>query len=568
MLKHLHITNFAIVDKIDIDLQSGMTALTGETGAGKSILLDALGLVLGDRGDSGSIREGAERADIHATFDINNLPGAQRWLSANDLESQDECLLRRTLSADGRSKGYINGAPVTMQMLRELGEMLVDIHGQHEHQSLLKREVQRQRLDDYAGNTALLGEISSAYQTWDAVQSRYQQLLTATQQRDDRLSVLRFQAEELDKLQLGENEWGELQDEHQRRAHANRLTDTANQALHHLYDDDSHALYSLLSQQHRNIEDLIAFDNKLAPIAELLNGVLIQTEEAASLLRGYLNDLEMDPARLQWLEERMSAIHDLARKHRCEPEQLPALTLRLQTELSDLEQADDRLQALANESKQLRQTYLEKAQALRLQRQQAAARLSKSVSTAMQTLGMAGGKFHIQVSDKPYNPETGEGFTVHGLDQIEFQVSTNPGQSLRSMTRVASGGELSRISLAIQMITADMEPIPTLIFDEVDAGIGGGIAVIVGLHLRAIGDRRQVLCVTHLPQVAAQAHSHLRVSKSSKAGTHTAITQLEAKDRIDEIARMLGGVEITAATRNHAMEMVQRAGMPAIKTAS
>jgi DNA repair protein RecN (Recombination protein N) len=285
-------------------------------------------------------------------------------------------------------------------------------------------------------------------------------------------------------------------------------------------------------------------------------------------LRAYLSDLELDPARLQWLEERMGALHDLARKHRCEPEQLPALATRLHTELADIEQADDRLKSLAEECRKSRENYLGKARQLRLQRQQAAERLSKAVTAAMQTLGMSGGRFHIQLTDKSFDPATGEGFAPHGLDQIEFQVSANPGQTLRSMNKVASGGELSRISLAIQMITAGMEPIPTLIFDEVDAGIGGGIAEVVGTHLRALGEQRQVLCVTHLPQVAAQAHHHLMVSKSSKAGMQTSVSALDARQRIDEIARMLGGVEITAATRNHAAEMIQRVAAPAKKTAS
>lgn len=568
MLKHLQISNFTIIDRIDIDLEPGMSALTGETGAGKSILLDALALVLGDRGDSGSIRQGAERADIHATFDIAALPGARQWLLTNELDSQNECLLRRTLTADGRSKGYINGSPVTMQMLRELGEMLVDIHGQHEHQSLLKRDVQRQRLDDYAGNSSMLSQVASIHQSWHVSQSRHQQLLKASKQRDERLAILRYQTEELDKMQLGDNEWTELQEEHLRLAHASRLTEAAGRALEQLYDDDSGALYSVLSQHSRNIVELVQFDDKLSPVAELLNGATIQIEEAATLLRSYLSALELDPGRLQWLEERMGAMHEMARKHRCEPEQLPALAAQLAIELADIEQADDRLKLLADECRQLRETYLEKAQQLRLQRQQAATRLSKAVTAAMQTLGMSGGKFHIQLSDKSYDPITGEGFTAHGLDQIEYQVSANPGQAVRSMNKVASGGELSRISLAIQMITAGMEPIPTLIFDEVDAGIGGGIAEVVGMHLRALGEQRQVLCVTHLPQVAAQAHHHLRVSKSNKAGMQTAVSRLDDRERIDEIARMLGGIEITAATRNHAAEMIQRAGVPAVKTAS
>lgn len=568
MLKHLQIGNFTIIDRIDIELEPGMTTLTGETGAGKSILLDALALVLGDRGDSGSIRQGAERADIHATFDIGALPGVREWLKTNELDSGEECLMRRTLSADGRSKGYINGAPVTMQMLRELGEMLVDIHGQHEHQSLLKREVQRQRLDDYADNAALLAGLASIYHNWHEHQSRYRQLLTASQQRDERLAVLRYQTEELAKMQLREHEWAELQEEHRRLAHASRLTEAAAMALERLYDNDSGALYTILSQHASDIGELVQFDDKLNPVSELLNEAAIQIEEAAGRLRGYLSDLELDPARLQWLEERMGALHELARKHRCEPEQLPALAIRLQAELADIEQADDRLKSLSEECRRLREDYLGTARRLRQQRQQAAARLSKAVTAAMQTLGMSGGRFHIQLNEKSFDPETGEGFGPHGLDQVEFQVSANPGQALRGLNKVASGGELSRISLAIQMITASLEPIPTLIFDEVDAGIGGGIAEVVGTHLRALGGQRQVLCVTHLPQVAAQAHHHLMVSKSNKAGTQTGVKKLDIRDRIDEIARMLGGIEITATTRNHAAEMIQRAETRVVKTAS
>lgn len=568
MLKQLQISNFTIIDRIDIDLEPGMTALTGETGAGKSILLDALALVLGDRGDSGSIRQGAERADIHATFDIGALPAVKQWLKTNELDSGDECLLRRTLSADGRSKGYINGAPVTMQMLRELGEMLVDIHGQHEHQSLLKREVQRQRLDDYADNAALLSDLASTHRDWHERQSRYRQLLAASQQRDERLAILHYQTEELEKMQLRENEWAELQEEHRRLAHASRLTDATAKALEQMYDNDSEALYTILSQHASNIEELVQFDDRLNPVAELLNSATIQIEEAAGLLRSYLSDLELDPARLQWLEERMGALHELARKHRCEPEQLPALAIRLQSELADIEQADDRLKSLAEECRQLRANYLKKALQLRQQRGQAAEQLSRSVTAAMQTLGMGGGRFHIQLGEKTFEPETGEGFGPHGLDQVEFQVSANPGQALRAMNKVASGGELSRISLAIQMITAGVEPIPTLIFDEVDAGIGGGIAEVVGTHLRALGEQRQVLCVTHLPQVAAQTHHHLWIHKSNKAGTQTRVTKLDARARIDEIARMLGGIEITAATRSHAAEMIQRAETRAVKTAS
>ena len=562
MLKHLRIQNFAIIDQLELEFCPGMTALTGETGAGKSILLDALGLVLGDRADSGSLREGSQRAEICATFDTRNLTAAGHWLQQQALDSDDECILRRVLTVDGPSKAFINGTPVTLQSMRELAEMLVTIHGQHEHQALLKRDVQRQRLDDYAGNQVLLDTLAEVYRHWHEQQSRLNQLQSAEQDRSQRLETLRFQASEFELLSLAENEWTELQDEHRRLAHAGKLLETANEALVVLYDDDD-SVHHRLSRQLQHIEDHSGVDPALARIGEALAAAQIQLDEAAGLLRDYLSGLDLDPARLDWLDERMGAIHDLARKHRVEPEQLPEIAEMITVELSDLEHADERIESLTAECAQLRRAYLDAAETLSQSRRAAAERLSTAVSQAMETLGMKGGRFDIDLTPRPVNEKNGEGFSVNGLDQIEFQVSANPGQSLKPLNKVASGGELSRISLAIQMITAGNEPIPTLIFDEVDAGVGGRIAEIVGNHLRQLGDRRQVFCVTHLAQVASQAHNHYRVLKLTVQDraetTQTRVTPLNKEERINEIARMLGGVEITDTTRNHAEEMISRA---------
>jgi DNA repair protein RecN (Recombination protein N) len=571
MLKHLRIQNFAIIDELALEFSPGMTALTGETGAGKSILLDALGLVLGDRADSSSLREGSHRAEICATFNLNNHIQANQWLQQQALDCDEQCILRRVISADSPSKAFVNGSPVTLQSMRELAEMLVTIHGQHEHQALLKRDIQRQRLDDYAGNTELLEQVNAVYNKWHEQQTRLNHLQSAEQDRSARLDLLRFQAREFDLLALAENEWLNLQEEHQRLAHAGKLLASATEALSVLYDNDD-SLHHTLSQQQQRIEDNSNYDASLAKVAEALNSALIQIDEAAGQLRDYLSDLDLDPGRLEWLDERMGAIHDLARKHRVEPEQLLDVAASIKTELSDLEHADERIENLTAECAQLRQDYLKASTALSQSRHAAAHRLSQSVSTAMETLGMKGGQFKVELLPRDYNAGDGEGFSASGIDLIEYLVSANPGQSLKPLIKVASGGELSRISLAIQMITAGNEPIPTLIFDEVDAGVGGRIAEIVGNHLRQLGEQRQVFCVTHLAQVASQAHNHFRVSKLTAQGdtqhTQTCVTPLNEEERINEIARMLGGVEITETTRNHAEEMIGRASQSRIARSS
>ena len=554
MLNHIRIRNFAIIDHLDLEFKNGLTALTGETGAGKSILLGALGLLLGDRADSDSVRDGSSKAEISAEFDISKLEHVQNWLNEKELDSEQDCLLRRRLSSDGRSRAFINGSPVPLQDMRELGEMLVDIHGQHEHQSLMKPQMQRQLLDDYANHKSLLKELKDIFQKWNTVTKEYEQLKNASDDRNNRLDLLRYQVQELEDLSLTENEYKNISEEHQRLSNVDRLLDTSQTALLALYDSDEGSIYSQLSQQASQLESASEADSKLAPANTMLDEAMVQIEETASHLRDYLSQLESDPARYQELENRIGIIHDLSRKHHCEPDQLTNIHHDLAQELNNLDHADENLVALEKESKALEENYLTLANKLSESRHKTAKALNKEITEAMQTLGMQGGVFEINV-----NESKSKTFSATGLNDIEFTVSANPGQSCKALAKVASGGELARISLAIQMITAQQGRIPTLIFDEVDSGVGGGVAEIVGRHLRTLGNSRQVFCVTHLPQVASQAHHHMQVQKqSNEQQTITQINALSDKQRIEEISRMLGGVEITKQTRAHAKEMLNR----------
>lgn len=555
MLKHIRIRNFAIIDHIDIEFHAGMTALTGETGAGKSILLGALGLMLGDRADSDNVRVGSSKSEISAEFDISKLEHIKLWLKEKELDTETDCLLRRRLSEDGRSRAFINSTPVPLQDLRELGEMLVDIHGQHEHQSLMRSDMQRQLLDDYSQHKPQLAELKNIYQQWKKVSTEFQQLQDDSKNRSDRLDLLRYQVGELDALSPVEGEYATLCEEHQRLANVDKLSATSQQAVMALYDAEEGTLYSQLSQQINLLESASETDPQLTPATTMLNEARVQIEETASLLRDYLASLDNNPERFNEVESRLGGLHDLARKHRVEPGQLFAVHAQLQQELKNLDHADENLTRLEQQTQEFKKSYLTLANKLSKSRNQFAQSLNKEISKAMQTLGMAGGKFEILVkTDAQAN------YSAQGLDDIEFTVSANAGQPCKPLAKVASGGELSRISLAIQMITAKQGRIPTLIFDEVDSGVGGGIAEIVGQHLRLLGHDRQVFCVTHLPQVASQAHQHLRVLKHIQEGlTQTQIQTLTEKERVEEISRMLGGIEITKQTRAHAKEMLDKA---------
>jgi len=555
MLTHIHIWNFAIVEKLDLELEAGMTVLTGETGAGKSILLDALGLALGDRADSSVIRHGAEKAEISVTFDTRKATAAEAWLKEHELESAEECIIRRTISANGPSRAFINGKPCPITLLRELGEMLVDLHGQHEHHALLKREVQQQLLDDYADHPALLTAVARAFQQWRSLNKDMQELEKARSERASRLELLRYQVSELEALNLSEGEADELDTEHRRLANARQILESSDRALSRLEENEQASVNALLSQSLSELQSLATMDSDLQSTAELLDNASIQVNEAISELRHYRDNLALDPQRLAEIEERLASITDLSRKHQISPKELPVHFTRLQEELNKLEQADIRAGRLQDDIKQASAEYRSRARKLSQSRQKAAKKLSVQISERMQQLGMEGGRFEITLTGREEND-----FSKQGMELAEFVVSANPGQPLRPLSKVASGGELSRISLAIQVISADVSLTPTLIFDEVDVGIGGRVAEIVGRQLRELGNHQQVICVTHLPQVAALGQHHLQVCKQADTGsTSSEIQTLSSSQRVDEIARMLGGLRITEQTLNHAREMIEEA---------
>jgi DNA repair protein RecN (Recombination protein N) len=554
MLTHIHVRNLAIVDEIEVELSPGMTALSGETGAGKSILVDALGLVLGDRADSSVIRHGCARAEISAAFHIQDHPAIGHWLTEQELDRDGECQLRRIISLEGRTRGFINGQAVPMQSLRELGEQLVDIHGQHEHQSLLRSSVQRQLLDVFGGYQALLDRLSLLYRDWNTVQAELQGVFGNEADRDARLDLLRYQHQELQSLGLDIEDINKIDEEHACQANAGRLIESSHRALERLDGDEGACASSLVNQTLEELNELAGLDSRLEETTRLLDEAAVLIRESIESLRHYTEALDIDPERLQWLEQRIAILHDLARKHRCRPEDLPAVEDRIRGELDSIEHADEYRASLQGRLAALQQDYLDTARQLTAKRTRAAAAFSKQITSAMQTLGMAGGVFSVHIKSRPENS-----FSPLGMDDIEFMVSANTGQPLQLLSKVASGGELSRISLAIQVISVSSDTIPTLIFDEVDSGIGGGVAEIVGRKLRALGADRQVLCVTHLPQVAALAHQQLQVSKlSGKDTTRTRIRTLAEEERIDELARMLGGIRITQQTREHAREMLQQ----------
>lgn len=551
MLTHIHIRDFAIIEELELELYSGMSALTGETGAGKSILLDAIGLVLGDKADSNTVRHGAKKAEITLTVDISKTPHAHNWLVTNELDNdEDDCILRRIISAAGKSRATINGSPVTLALIRELGEQMVDIHGQHEHQSLMKKDAQRQMLDEFADNGSLLAKTRASWKDWKTLQDRLNTLSSENQQHQERIDLLRFQTRELEELALETGETAQLDEELNRLANAGQLQAVTEQSYHKLYDAEASA-YSALSQQIQELSQLITADQTLSTPLELLQSAQVQLQEAAYLLRDYSGSLELDPQRLQQVEDRIADIRTIARKHRLEPEHLVERCAALQQELATLEGGDYDIDTVRAQLEQAANNYQKHAAALHKNRKKFAAKLSSGVTQAMQELGMQGGEFVIQLNSDSTQ------FTPHGNNQIEFTVSANPGQPPKPLNKVASGGELSRISLAIQMIAAQKLTLPALIFDEVDTGIGGGIAEVVGAQLRALGDNRQVLCVTHLPQVASQAHQHYKVTKlKSDNATSTGIQQLTIEERTEEIARMIGGIDLTPATRALATEML------------
>lgn len=548
MLLHLAIRDFVIVDRLELDFAPGFGALTGETGAGKSILIDALALALGERADPGVVRAGQEKAEVCASFDLRDAPEARAWLAAQDLDAEGELILRRVVDAGGRSRAYINGSPAAVQQLRALGEFLVDIHGQHAHQSLLRAEAQRTLLDAHGGLAGTARSVADAWRQWRELQERLAAAAAASAASQREREMLEWQIEELEALALSAQEWGELEAEQRRLAHAARLIEGSQYALAALSEGEA-ACESRVAAVLERLADLAEVDPALEETLALLRSVQAELGEAVSVLRRYGDRVDLDPARLAQVEERMNAVLALARKHRVPPERLPELLGVWRERLAELAAAAD-VEALAARSEAARQRYFELAEALSAGRRQVAAELGQAVSALMRDLALGAGCFEVALI-----PLT-EG-SAQGLEQVEFRVGGLAASEARPLAKVVSGGELSRISLALQVVTSRHARVPTLIFDEVDVGIGGGVAEIVGRLLHALGRERQVLCVTHLPQVAARADWQWRVRKQGEAGALTSrIEVLDAEGRVEEVARMLGGVDITATTREHARELL------------
>lgn len=552
MLCQLSINNFAIVRFLELDFRPGMTSITGETGAGKSIAIDALGLCLGNRADASSIRPGANKTEVSARFSLTDIPLAKRWLEDNDLDLDDECILRRTISHDGRSRAYINGNPVPLVQLKLLGQLLVGIHGQHAHHAMLKSEHQLSLLDSYANHRLLLESVSASYQRCKHIEAELQQLITSQQERIARKQLVQYQVEELDEFGLKINEFEEIEQEHKRLANSTELVDNCQASLLLLTDDEDNNIASWLNKAVSLADNLQSVDPALSNVCTMLNDALIQVQESSSELQHYLSNLELDPAHFSYLEERLSKAMQLARKHHVSPNKLAEHHHALTAELASLDGDESKLEDIQQQLEASKIAYLANAQKLSQSRSRYAKELDKQVTQSIHELNMPKGKFTIEVN---FNPDL---LSPNGSDHIEFLVTTNPGQPLQPLAKVASGGELSRIGLGIQVITAKKVATPTLIFDEVDVGISGPTAAVVGRMLRSLGESTQVLCVTHLPQVAGNGHQHLFVNKFNKAGsTETTMTALDREQRIQELARLLGGDTITNNTLANARELLQ-----------
>jgi DNA repair protein RecN (Recombination protein N) len=553
MLESIQIKNFAIIDSLQLEFNQGLTALTGETGAGKSILLDAIKLISGDRADSDNVKNGQDRAEINVCFDIQQHPKAQHWLQDNEMASDQECIIRRIIFANGRSKAFINGHNAPLSQLKNLTQMLVDLHGQNEHQSLQKSSIQQQLLDTYLNEPALVSSVKQTYGLWQQFQKQLGEVLDGSVDREQRIDLLNLYCQELNQLNLAEGEIENLQSEYNRLAHAGQLLESSAEILSILYDNDDASVQSLLSHCEGLLAGQVAYDPKLSTSYELISSAVIQVQEATNELRNYQQSLDLDSGELDRLNQRIGHAQDLARKHHTKIEKLPSLALELNQELELLSSSENNIEEINRLLDQANKNYLECAIQLSLKRIEIAQSLSAQISEIMQQLGMDGGRFFIQIDSN----ECETGFKATGIDTISYQVSANPGQPLKPLTKVASGGELSRISLAIQVIFSESSNIPTLIFDEVDSGVGGGIAEIVGKKLRWLGNNRQVFCVTHLPQVASQAHHHYLVEKvKTSDDTTTSVVPLASGPRLEEISRMLGGVVISDQTRAHASEMI------------
>jgi len=553
MLCSLSIRDFVIVDELDIDLEKGFTVLTGETGAGKSILLDALSLVLGERADPSQIREGKQKAEISAIFSLAGQlqQSINAWLDQEGFGAEDQgqtLILKRLIDSNGRSRAFINGSTATLNQLNNLGDQLVDIHGQHAHQLLLKAGAQRNLLDNQANLGELSQQVAKLFNQWDSAKKQLENAKQAGENLQREQERLTWQLEELDTLAPKEGEWAEVEIEHARLANAAKLIEGSQNALQLIEEQEGNA-EELLSKAFSEIEDLAKLDNNLEDARIAIESAQIQLGEAGHSLNRYLQKIDVDPDRLAEVEERLKALHTAAKKFKVLPEALHLAWQDVQEKVSAIHDAQN-LEALEKNLKSAHAAYMKEAKALSLQRTKAAKLLESAVTAAMQDLSMAGGQFAIELTELTHE-------SAHGLEQVEFLVAGHPGVTPKPLSKVASGGELARISLAISVITSKHSQVPTLIFDEVDSGIGGAVAETVGKRLKELGQVHQVLCVTHLAQVAAQGHQHWKVEKhSSNNVTTSGITSLSRNDRVEEIARMLGGTEITDTTKRHARELL------------
>ena len=552
MLTQLTIHNFAIVKFLELELKSGMTTVTGETGAGKSIAIDALGLALGSRADASTVRPGEKKAEISAIFTVEASSLAYKWLTEHELNNEDECILRRVITAEGRSKGYINGVPVPLQQLKALSQFLVQVHGQHAHQALLKPEIQLAILDGYASHTKLQASVRDGYRTWHDLANEEKKLIQNQQQRAARQQLLQYQVSELDEFALADGEYSKIEAEHRLLANSTELVQECMTSVDALYENENNAICSMLQVVTHRLENLLDMDPNLKSITDTLQEAVVLVEEAGNELRSYTDNLDRDPEQFEYLDERLGKALELARKHQVPVDQLATHHHMLKAELDNIAGDDERIESIKLELQESDAKYHQQATKLSSSRQKYAKQLNKLITASMHELSMENGCFEITLENNEHkipNPQ--------GLDNINFLVSTNPGQPLQALGKVASGGELSRISLAIQVITAQKISTPTLIFDEVDVGISGQTASIVGKLLRQLGNKTQVMCVTHLPQVASKGHQQMFVSKTTDGKTtETCMTPLSQEKRIEELARLLGGDKITASTLSNAAEML------------
>ncbi len=552
MLAHIKITHFAIVKSLELDLTKGLTAITGETGAGKSIAIDALGLCLGDRAEASMVRQGEEKAEITVLFTLDNNINAKRWLEDNELYDGNECILRRVITKEGRSRGFINGSPVPATQLKTLGHLLINIHGQHAHHELMKPEFQLNMLDQYAGHISLLNKTRSRYQEWRQADNSLKQMIRNSEKNEAQKQLIEYQIKELNELALAEDEFTQLEEDHCRLSNSGELVSCSQQAVAVLFENDECNAFELLQRANSYIQQLGELDPQLVPLSEMLNDAMILVEEANHEIKSYLDTVDVDSEQIAYVEDRFSRVMSMAKKHHVTAENLYEHHQNLLAEYDRLDCSDEKREQREQEVNELKNHFLEAAHKLTKSRQRYAKELNNKITQSMQTLSMEKAVFDIQIESDMVSK-----ISPLGIDTLSFKVSTNPGQPLQPIAKVASGGELSRISLAIQVITAQKIQTPSLIFDEVDVGISGPTAAIVGKMLRTLGESTQVLCVTHLPQVAGCGHNQLFVAKHTHSGkTETQMRALTTDERVEELARLLGGTQITTHTLANAKELL------------